>query len=153
MAKQFQQNPIGITEMPSITDRQIYNNAIALPLDQKFTAAQNSYAPQQNVRKATKRKVKTTNVVAVMIFGAGIALLYISNVIAVNNLAKEINDLSIRHNQIVSMNEMLKAEINRKSSLDRISLLAQEQLGMMNPKEAPTFFEVNKEKELELQGK
>ena len=68
-----------------------------------------------------------------------------------HNLAKEVNDLQAHYNQIVSTNEVIKAEINHKASLERISLMAQEKLGMTNPKEAPTWFEVDKEKELEVQ--
>jgi cell division protein FtsB len=78
------------------------------------------------------------------------ALLYVGNVIAVNNLAKEVNDLQSKHNQIVSTNEVIKAEINRKASLERISLMAQEKLGMTNPKEAPVWFEIDPEKETEV---
>lgn len=69
-----------------------------------------------------------------------------ANVIAVNNLAKEVNDLNMKHNQILRTN-VIKAEINWKASLERISLMAQEKLGMVNPKEAPTWFEVDGEKE------
>ncbi|MDD8018222.1 MAG: septum formation initiator family protein, partial [Bacteroidota bacterium] len=147
-AKHYQQTPIGVAEPPRFNDRQIYTNPISYTQDPQARVP--GYAVRPPARKITKRKVKTTNVVGVMILVAIVALFYVGNVIAVNNLAKEVNDLRIRHNQIVSMNEVLKAEINRKSSLDRISLLAQEQLGMSNPKEAPVWFEVDREKEAEL---
>lgn len=149
MAKHYQHTPIEVAEMPRFNDRQIYNNnATTYPADPQ--AAVPGYVVRQNVRKPAKRKVKTTNVVGVMILVAVAALLYVGNVIAVNNLAKEVNDLNIHYKQIVSMNELIRAEINRKSSLDRIGLLAQEQLEMTNPKEAPVWFDVDKEKEAEL---
>ncbi len=148
MAKQSQQAPMEVVDMPRFNDRQIYGSSIALPKDLQSVAP--GYAMRPNVKKTTRRKVKTTNVVGVMILFAIAALLYVGNVIAVNNLAKEVNDLNTRYNQILGMNELLKAEINRKSSLDRIGLLAQEQLGMTNPKEAPIWFDVDHEKELEL---
>ncbi|MFA6469413.1 MAG: septum formation initiator family protein [Bacteroidota bacterium] len=150
MAKQVRNNPIDIAEMPQFNDRQIYSNAIASQNDsQNFNPG---YAlPRQNVRRVnTKKRVKTSNIVGTLFLIATAALLYVGNVIAVNNLAKEVNDLQSKHNQIVSTNEVIKAEINRKASLERISLMAQEKLGMTNPKEAPVWFEIDPEKETEV---
>jgi hypothetical protein len=45
---------------------------------------------------------------------------------------------------------VLKAEIARKSSLDRISLMAKEEVGLTNPKEPPIWFEVDQDKIDEL---
>ena len=81
---------------------------------------------------------------------AALSLLYTGNVIAVNQLMKEVNDLNNRYNSIVSNTEVLKAEIARKSSLDRISLMAKEEVGLTNPKEPPVWFEVDQDKIDEL---
>lgn len=153
MAKSFQNNPLGIVDMPKFNDRQIYNNVITMPHD--LQANVSGYAlPRQNVRRVnTKYRTKTSNIVGVLFIVATVALLYVGNVIAVNNLAKEVNDLNMRYNQIISTNEVIKAEINRKASLERISLMAQEKLGMTNPKEAPSWFEVYSEKEIEVKEK
>jgi len=152
MKKENYNSPIEVVEMPEFNDRQIYNNAIAFPADPQATTP--GYAIRQNARVAkSRRKTKTSNVVGILFLVAIIALLYVGNVIAVHNLAKEVNDLHAQYNQITSMNEVIKAEINRKASLERISLMAQEKLGMTNPKEAPVWFEVDKEKELEVQEK
>jgi cell division protein FtsB len=150
MAKKFSNNPIDIVEMPKFNDRAIYNNAISVPVDTQANAP--GYAvPRQNVRRINnKKRTKTSNVVGILFLAATVALLYVGNVIAVNNLAKEVNDLNAKHNQIISTNEVIKAEINRKASLERISLMAQEKLGMTNPKEAPVWFEVDPEKEIEV---
>lgn len=137
--------------MPKFDDRQIYNSAIALPLDPQ--AASPGYAVRQNVRTKSRRKTKTSNIVGILFLVAIVALLYVGNVIAVNNLAKEVGDLNARYNQIISTNEVIKAEINRKASLERISLMAQEKLGMTNPKEAPVWFEVETGKIEEVQEK
>ncbi len=150
MAKNSHSNPIDIVEMPKFNDRQFYNNAVTVPFDpQAYTPG---YAlPRQNVRRVnTKKRAKTSNIVGILFLVAASALLYVGNVIAVNNLAKEVNDLIAKKNQILSMNEVIKAEINRKASLERISLMAQEKLGMTNPKEAPVWFEVDAEKEIEV---
>ncbi|MDP1678230.1 MAG: septum formation initiator family protein [Bacteroidota bacterium] len=153
MAKNFQNNPLDVVDMPKFNDRQIYNNAISIPLETQPNVS--GYAvPRQNVRRVnTKKRTKTSNIVGILFIIATVALLYVGNVIAVNNLAKEVNDLNAKHNQIISTNEVIKAEINRKASLERISLMAQEKLGMTNPKEAPVWFEVDPEKEIELQEK
>lgn len=153
MAKNFSRNPIDVVDMPKFNDRQFYNNAITVPLDPQANIP--GYAlPKQNVRRVnTKRRAKTSNIVGILFLIATIALLYVGNVIAVNNLAKEVNDLNAKHNQIISTNEVIKAEINRKASLERISLMAQEKLGMVNPKEAPTWFEVDGEKEIDVKEK
>lgn len=150
MAKSIHNNPIDVVDMPKFNDRQIYNSAITFPLDPQ--AATPGYAIRQNVRTTkTRRKTKTSNIVGILFLVAVVALLYVGNVIAVNNLAKEVNDLNARYNQIISTNELIKAEINRKASLERISLMAQEKLGMTNPKEAPVWFEVDAQKEIEVQ--
>ncbi len=153
MAKSFQKNPIDVVDMPKFNDRQIYNNAIADSLDTQANAP--GYAvPRQNVyRLNSKKRTKTSNIVGTLFLIATAALLYVGNVIAVNNLAKEVNDLNAKHNQIISTNEVIKSEINRKASLERISLMAQEKLGMTNPKEAPVWFEVDPEKEIEVKEK
>ncbi len=150
MAKSVKNNPIDVVDMPKFNDRQFYNNAIAVPIDPQ--AVNPGYAvTKQNVRRVnTKKRTKTSNVVGILFLIAAIALFYVGNVIAVNNLAKEVNDLNAKHNQIISTNEVIKAEINRKASLERISLMAQEKLGMTNPKEAPVWFEVDPEKEVEV---
>jgi len=48
---------------------------------------------------------------------------------------------------------VLKAEIARKSSLDRISTMASQDVGLTNPKEPPVWFEVDDEKLQELTKK
>jgi hypothetical protein len=61
--------------------------------------------------------------------------------------------LNNRSNTIISGNEVLKAEIARKSSLDRISTMASQEVGLTNPKEPPVWFEVDDEKLQELTKK
>lgn len=136
--------------MPKFNDRLIYNNAVPPSSDPQANFP-GAAIPRPNVRRVNvKKRTKTSNVVGMLFLFATAALLYVSNVIAVNTLAKEVNDLNNRHLQILSTNELIKSEINRKASLERISLVAQEKLGMVNPKEAPTWFEVDGEKEVSV---
>ncbi|MFZ4619836.1 MAG: hypothetical protein ACOYNS_04700 [Bacteroidota bacterium] len=147
MAKTLKNIPKDSAAMPKFTDRPIYNNAVPYVADPQANIPGYA-APKANVRRVNvKKRTKTSNVVGMLFLFTTAALLYVSNVIAVNTLAKEVNDLNTRHLQILSTNEVIKAEINRKASLERISLVAQEKLGMVNPKEAPTWFEVDGEKE------
>jgi len=145
MKKNFSHTPIDVIDMPALNDRAIYNNALSIPPDPQVAAQ--GYAVRHNVRMVkSRRRTRTSNIVGIIFIVAVLAVMYVGNVIAVNNLAKEVNDLNARYSQIVSTNEVIKAEINRKASLERISLLAQEKLNMVNPTEAPVWFEVSAEK-------
>jgi cell division protein FtsB len=152
MARREVHNPIEVVEMPKFDDRQFYNNAVAFPADPQSAAP--GYAMRQNVRTSkSRKKTKTSNIVGLLFLIAVAAVLYVGNVIAVNNLAKEVGELNVRYMKVVSTNEVIKAEINRKASLERISLMAQEKLGMMNPKEPPVWFEVDRERVTEIHNR
>lgn len=153
MAKTLKNIPAPVAEMPAFTDRRIYGGNVVPDYEQQ--PVNPGYAmPRQNVRRvSTKKRTKTSNIVGILFLIATAAILYVGNVIAVNNLAKEVGDLHARHNQIISTNEVIKAEINRKASLERISLMAQERLGMTNPSEAPVWFEVDPDRIDEIREK
>jgi cell division protein FtsB len=134
-------NRASVVSTATVSDgRYIYNDLGSDP-----QSANPGYAVRPN-KKAVRRKHSTFNIVSLLFFFAIICLLYTSNVITVNQLAKEVNDLTIKYNAIANANELLKVEINRKSNIDRISSLATEELGMINPKEPPVWFEINREK-------
>lgn len=152
MARREVHDPIEVVEMPKFDDRQFYNNAVALPADPQSSTP--GYAMRQNVRTSkSRKKTKTSNIVGILFVIAVAAVLYVGNVIAVNNLAKEVGELNARYMKVVSTNEVIKAEINRKASLERISLMAQEKLGMVNPKEPPVWFEVDRERVAEIRSR
>jgi len=142
MARNYSEHPSPST----VSDgRYIYNGNVV----------SGQYAPSPNRetrinRKTVRRKHSTFNIVSGLFLLAALSLLYTGNVIAVNQLMKEVNDLNNRYNSIVSNSEVLKAEIARKSSLDRISLMAKEEVGLTNPKEPPVWFEVDQDKIDEL---
>jgi cell division protein FtsL len=71
-----------------------------------------------------------------------IVVFYIWNKISADKLSKEISDLEKQHHQISNVNEILRAEINQKSRLERIGKIATEQLGMLYPKQQPIWFQV-----------
>jgi hypothetical protein len=126
-------------QLPLFNDRPIYGGDTVL------------YDPQESVpgyaarpaRKPAVRKTKmSTIMLAVFIVVVG-CLFYTSTVIAVLRLGREMNELTMRYNTVISTNEVLRADINRKSNLERIALLAREKAGMINPREAPTWFEID----------
>lgn len=93
-------------------------------------------------RKATRRSISTFNII-LGLFGCGIIIvLYISNIIAVNHLALEVEQLRDKYEKVRNANAVLEAEINRKSGWERIGRMATE-LGLRHPTEQPTWFEVD----------
>ncbi len=105
------------------------------------------YGPRQPRRK----KVSAFNVI-IFLFGFAIALvLYISNIIAVNGLVKDINQLEREYEQVRNTNEILRAELNNLSGLDHIGSIANERLGLRNPAEPPRWISIDKDEVKKLQ--
>jgi cell division protein FtsB len=108
------------------------------------TSRRSGYAIRPN-KKAVGRKVSTFYLIA-LLFGVGVAIVgYINNIIVVNTLSSEINLLQIQYDKISNRNAMLRAEIDGKSGRDRIGKIAAEQVGLREPKEPPTAFDVDEE--------
>lgn len=103
------------------------------------------YAIRQN-KTGSRRKMSTFNII-LLLFGSAVAIiLYIGNIIAVNQLAVEVSQLQTKLDKIENTNAVLEAEINRKSGLERIGKIATEQFGLRYPKEQPTWLEVDEAK-------
>ena len=108
------------------------------------------YAIRQN-KKGIHRKASTFNILLIL-FGSAVAIiLYIGNIIAVNQLAVEVSQLQTKLDKIENINAVLQAEINRKSGLERIGKIATEKFGLQYPKEQPIWFDVDEEKVQSLQ--
>ncbi len=148
MARTYREQSPSLNNATVSDGRYIYNgDVVADP-----HIAPSSQTIRSN-KKTVQRKHSTFNIVSGLFLLAVASLLYTGNVIAVNQLMKEVNDLNNRYNTIISGNEVLKAEIARKSSLDRISTMASQEIGLTNPKEPPVWFEVDEEKLQELTKK
>ncbi len=148
MARIYREHTSPLSTSTVSDGRYIYNGNVI--------SGQQASAPNNEVRqnkRAVRRKHSTFNIVSALFLIAAVSLLYTGNVIAVNQLMKEVNDLNNRYNSITSNTEVLKAEIARKSSLDRISQMAKEEVGLTNPKEPPVWFEVDQDKIEELTKK
>lgn len=107
-----------------------------------------SYTPPLN-RPFRRRKVSNFNILLSLFLLAVVSVLYVSNIIAVNRRVVEVEELKMAFNKIENMNEILRSEISRKSSMERITKIATEQLGMQYPKQPPIWFEIDREN---LQG-
>lgn len=105
------------------------------------------YGPRQPRRK----KLSTFNII-LFLFGFAIALvLYISNIIAVNGLVKDINRLEREYEQVRNTNEILRAALNNRTGLENIGSVATGRLGLQNPTEPPRWISVNRDEVNKLQ--
>ncbi len=101
-------------------------------------------------KRGIRRKVSTFNMILVL-FGFGIAIvLYINNIIVVNQLAADIDRLQKTYAAMQSSNAALQAEVNKKSSMDRIGTIATQQLGLQPAREQPRWFDIDEQKLEEL---
>ena len=91
-------------------------------------------------RPIRKRKRSPFNIIIVTFTISVLIVFYVWNKIVVNRLAIEVNDLQMQYQKISYTNEVLRAEINKKSSLERIGKVASDRLGMTYPKEQPVWF-------------
>jgi cell division protein FtsL len=103
------------------------------------------YAIRTN-RRAVKRRRSTFSIILTL-FAAGTAVvLYINNIMAVNRLAHEIDRLRTQYSAVTQANQVLQADIDKKSALERVSAIATEQLGLRNPSTPPQMFDVDEER-------
>lgn len=85
-----------------------------------------------------------------MILFAIAVVLYVGNVIAVQQLLKDVSDRQAHLQQILNDQEVLKAQINRMSSLERIRTMAEGELGLHNPNGPSQWIEVDASKIQEI---
>jgi len=121
----------------------VYNGTMNAP--QNDPAATNNVVQAQNKRQ-TRRKVSPFTIVLLLLCAAVASVLYIGNILTVGRLMSQINQLQTKHQRILNEQELLKAQINRLSGLERIRYLAQNELGLQNPKRLPVWIEVDPER-------
>ena len=109
------------------------------------TAPANTLQAPRN-KKQKQRRISPFTIVMLLLGGAVSSVLYIGNILAVGHLMVQINQLQTTHQQILNQQELLKAQINKLSGLERIQQLAQEQLGLRNPRQLPVWIEIDPER-------
>lgn len=128
---------------PSAERRYVYNGE---------STAERIYdvAPRSN-RPVKRRKRSPFNVIATLVAISMLIVFYVWNKISVDRLAIEVNELQAQYQKTMSANDLLQAEINKKSSLERIGRMAT-QLGLTYPKDQPASIELDGEKLEELES-
>ena len=97
-------------------------------------------------KKHSRRKVSPFTIILILLGGAVASVLYIGNILAVGRLMAQNNQLQMKHRQILNGQDLLKAQIDRLSSLERIQPIARDQLGLQNSKQLPVWIEINSER-------
>ena len=124
-----------------LTERRYVYNGDSLP--SSIAGQANNFAPRGN-RPVKRRKQSPFNIIVTLAAVSILIVFYVWNKITVNRLAVDANDLQTQYRKIESVNDVLRAEINKKSSLERIGKIAT-QIGLTYPKEQPVWFEVDPE--------
>lgn len=96
-------------------------------------------------RNASNRRPSLIKFGFIIFFGTSLGLLVINNILTINSLVNEIDTLSKTYRSIKSTNEFLIAEINKKSTYEKIMPLAQRELGMFIQTTPPEWFELTDE--------
>lgn len=113
-------------------------------------APSSSVARPKN-RAASRRKVSPFSVVIALLVTAVASVVYISNIITVGQLVVKIGELEARDHRLLNEQEMLRAQLNRMSSLERIRQMAEADLGMNNSAALPGWLTVSPERVREIE--
>ncbi len=91
-------------------------------------------------------KINRIKVFILVVFSAVLTLLYVDNTIKINELLKKNQEHKTEILQIKNNQEILKARIVQLKSVERITKIAEEKLGMTKPKKIPVVIEIEAEK-------
>ncbi len=109
------------------------------------------YAYRHGPRQPRRKKLSTFNIIIFLFVFAVALVLYISNIIAVNGLVRDINRLEREYEQIRNTNEILRAGLNNQTRLEQISSVANDRLGLSNPVEPPRWISIDSDEVKKLQ--
>jgi cell division protein FtsL len=135
-------SPISIPKIRETRDM-VYSGTINTPIIETSTA---NGAQLPRNKKPRQWKISPFTMVLILLGTAVASVLYIGNILAVGRLMIQINRLQTKHQQILNEQELLKAQMNRMSGLERIQKLAHDQLGLQNPKQLPVWIEIDPER-------
>ncbi|HUL44027.1 MAG TPA: hypothetical protein VLY03_06680 [Bacteroidota bacterium] len=108
------------------------------------------FAPRGN-RRAPARGRSPLRLLT-LLFGVSLLIVvYVWNKITVDRLVVEVNDLQLQYAKLADANEVLRAEINRKSGLERIGKKATEQLHLISPPQQPLWFSIDADRLKDIQ--
>ena len=95
---------------------------------------------QRGNRPVRKRKRSPFNIVVIIFAVSIVIVLYIWNKISVNRLVIEVADYNAQYESILHANDNLRAEVSKRSTLERVGKIAATQLGMTSPSVQPVWF-------------
>jgi len=104
-------------------------------------------------KRGTHRKTSTFNIILALFAAGGLIILCVNNIVTVNKLADDVGKLRTQEEECLDAVAVLRAEVERKSSRERIEKIATEQLGMISPKEQPAWFTPEPEDVSSLENK
>jgi len=138
-------SPVSTISIPKIREARdmVYNGTGTISSKETTTP---DGTPLALNKKQSRRRVSPFTIILILLGSAVASVLYIGNILAVGQLMAQNNQLQIRHEQILNGQELLKAQINRLSSLERIQQIARDQLGLQNSKQLPVWIEINPER-------
>ena len=102
-------------------------------------------APQRGNRPVKRRKQSPFLIISGVVTFSLLIVLYVWIKISVDQLVVDVNTQRIQYERIVAANDVLRAEINKKSTWERVGKIAADQLSMTAPKEQPRMFDLNAE--------
>ncbi len=76
-----------------------------------------------------------------IIISSILTIFYIDNVFKINSLMREIHSISKENQKIRDENTLLRMEINKLTSLERISKIAEEKLGLIRSEKSPIIID------------
>jgi cell division protein FtsB len=117
----------------------VYNGVVNIPLEEDADDS----IPSSRMKVRKKRKISPFTIVLILFSLAITIVLYIGNILVVGRLLNQINQLQIKHRQIVNQQELLKAQIIKLSNLERIQQLAHDKLELQNIKQLPVWIEID----------
>ena len=87
--------------------------------------------------KKQKKKLNRWSVFGLVALVACLTILYVGNVLQVNTLLKEVRDSEYDLNNLKNENEILRLELNKLQSPERIVSIAEDKLGMIRADKPP----------------
>ncbi len=86
---------------------------------------------------STTRLLSPFHIFILLIFCAGVAVLYVNNVVKVRQLLNDVKTLEYSRDSLLSSTNILRNEVLRLESSERISSIARDHLGLVQPPSAP----------------
>lgn len=92
-----------------------------------------------------RRLLNRWSVFALVAVTAGATVLYVSNVIQVNRLLRDVESRTKTLDSLQSVHDIMRREVYRLQSAERVTRLASERLGMIPPQKAPVVLRSEEE--------